>query len=230
MGPRCPDPEEDISGSHLCHGVRCVTSHPSSSSPGSSSDPSFWHQHGGPSFSSSPSPCHHGGSSTPVGSIHDNGADFMSQYLTPLVSSQPSNTPGLLVHLGGIPHGQQSVPSAGCSLHASSMYGLGGTSCVPCGCGECMCAPVPQDTTSMGPRHPDPEEDISGLHLRHGVRWVTSHPPFFNGWLSAIFIPGKLLVCSIVLASAWGAFLLLLSFSLSSWGVFNPLLSFFLSF
>ena len=40
-----------------------------------------------------------------------------------------------------------------------------------------------------------------------------------------IFIPGQLL-CSVVLASAWGAFLLLLSFSSSSWGVFNTLLSF----
>jgi hypothetical protein len=43
------------------------------------------------------------------------------------------------------------------------------------------CAPVPQDTTSMGPRRPDPDEDISGLHLRHGVQWVTSHPPFIDG-------------------------------------------------
>jgi len=47
-------------------------------------------------------------------------------------------------------------------------------------------------------------------------------------WLSVIFIPRKLL-CSIVLASAWEAFLLLLSFSSSSWRVFNPLLSFSLS-
>ena len=56
------------------------------------------------------------------------------------------------------------------------------------------------------------------------------------------FIPGQLL-CSVVLASAWGAFLhllsfsssswgawgaflLLLTFSSSSWGVFNPFLSF----
>jgi hypothetical protein len=75
-------------------------------------------------------------SSAPVGFIHENGADFMSQYLMPLVSSQLSSTPSPLVYLGGIPHGQQSVPSAGCSLHASSMYGLGGTLCVPCGCGE----------------------------------------------------------------------------------------------
>ena len=47
-------------------------------------------------------------------------------------------------------------------------------------------------------------------------------------WLSIIFIPGALL-CSVVLVSEWGAFLLLLSFSSSSWGVFNPLLSFSLS-
>jgi hypothetical protein len=37
-------------------------------------------------------------------------------------------------------------------------------------------------------------------------------------WISVIFIPGQLL-CSIVLASSWGVFILLLSFSLSSWGV-----------
>ncbi len=34
---------------------------------------------------------------------------------------------------------------------------------------------------SMGPCRPDPEEDISGLPLRHGVRLATSHPPFIDG-------------------------------------------------
>jgi hypothetical protein len=106
-------------------------------------------------------------SSAHVGFIHDNGTDFMSQYLTLLASSQPSPMPGPLVHLGGILHGQRSVPSTGCSLHASSNYGLGGILCVPLG--SALRTPVPQDTISMGPRCPDPEEDISGLHLRHGV-------------------------------------------------------------
>ena len=64
-------------------------------------------------------------------------------------------------------------------LHASSVYGLGGTSCVPVG--SALRPPVPQNTTSMEPRCPDPEEDISGLHLRHGVRCVTSHPRFIDG-------------------------------------------------
>jgi hypothetical protein len=76
-------------------------------------------------------------SSAHVGFIHDNGTHFMSQYLTPLASSQPNPTPGPLVHLGGIPHGQRSVPSTGCSLHASSIYGLVGTSSVPVGSALC---------------------------------------------------------------------------------------------
>jgi hypothetical protein len=99
--------------------------------------------------------------------------------------------------------------------------------CVPGG--NALPAPVPHDTPFTGPRCPDPEEDISaGSNLCHAVRLLTSHPPFFNGganWLSVIFIPGPLL-CSFVLASSWGAFILLLSFSSSSWGVFNPLLLF----
>jgi len=38
-------------------------------------------------------------------------------------------------------------------------------------------------------------------------------------WLPGIFIPRPLL-CSVLLASSWGAFILLLSFSSSSWWVF----------
>ena len=122
-------------------------------------------------------------SSAPVGFIHENGTDFMSQYLTPLASSQLSTTPGPLVFLGGNPHGQRYISSMGCSLHASSIYGLGDTSCVPEG--SALRAPVPQDNTSMGPHCPYPEEDISGSHLCHGVRCVTSHPSSSS--------PGKLL-------------------------------------
>ena len=103
----------------------------------------------------------------------------MSQYLMPLASSLPGTAPVPLVHLGGIPDGQRSIPSTGCSLHASFLYGLGGTSCVPVG--SALRAPVHQDTTSMGPRRPDPEEDFSGLHLHHGVQCVTLHPPFIDG-------------------------------------------------
>ena len=54
--------------------------------------------------------------------------------------------------------------SSGCSLNAYSIYGLGGTKCVPVG--SALRAPVPQDTTPMGPRRPDPEENIYGSHLR----------------------------------------------------------------
>ena len=64
-------------------------------------------------------------SSAPVGFIHhNNGTDFMSHYLTPLASSLPGTAPGLLAHLGGIPHGQWSVPvpSMGYSLHTSFIY------------------------------------------------------------------------------------------------------------
>jgi hypothetical protein len=71
MGPCLLDPEEDISGSPLRHGVQLTTSQPpfingerfrspSSPSRGSSSVLSFWHPHGGSSFSSSPSPHHCG--------------------------------------------------------------------------------------------------------------------------------------------------------------------------
>ena len=87
-----PDPEEHISdGSHLCHVVCLATSHSpffnggrigslSSSSPGSSSVPSFWRQHEGPSFSCSPSPRHCGGSSTPSSHSprHRGGSSFSS--------------------------------------------------------------------------------------------------------------------------------------------------------
>ena len=38
------------------------------------------------------------------------------------------------------------------------------------------CIPVPQDTPYVGPPRPDPEENISRLHLCHGVWLETSHP------------------------------------------------------
>ncbi len=91
MGPPIPDPEEDISGSPLRHGVRLATSHPpfidggrfgspSSSSPGSSSVLLFWRPHGGSLFSSSPSPRHRGGSSSSSfhSPCHCGGSSFSS--------------------------------------------------------------------------------------------------------------------------------------------------------
>jgi hypothetical protein len=98
---------------------------------------------------------------------HDNGTDFMSQYLTPLASSLPGIAPGPLVHLGGIPHGQRSVPSTGCSLHASSFYGLGGTSCVPGPCGECPARPCPSRHYFHGALSPG---------SRRGYFWVALMP------------------------------------------------------
>jgi hypothetical protein len=47
-------------------------------------------------------------------------------------------------------------------------------SCIPVG--SALHTPVLQDTPSVGP-----EEDISGLHLQHGVWMETSHPPFLMG-------------------------------------------------
>jgi hypothetical protein len=86
----------------------------------------------------------------------------MHQYLMSLVS-----LPGTAPQLWGIPYEQQSTQLVGHSRYASSIYGLEGTSCVPVG--NALCSPVPQDTTSTKPCCPGPEDDISGLHLRHGV-------------------------------------------------------------
>ena len=96
---------------------------------------------------------------------------------------------------------------------------LGGVPCAP---------PPPMTLLSSG----------LAAQIRKGYFcWVTPTPwgssvdfaPSILLWganrLSVIFIPGPL-PCSIILASSWGAFILLLSFSSSSWGVFNPLLSF----
>ena len=54
-----------------------------------------------------------------------------------------------------------------------------GTLCVPGG--SALHNPAPHETTFTGPCCPDPEEDISGSHLHHGVRLATSHPSFING-------------------------------------------------
>ncbi len=105
-------------------------------------------------------------SSAPTGFVHNNGTAFLRQYLAHPVSP-PVMVPSPLVILGGVPHGQRSVPLAGGSLHASLLYGLGGTSCVPVE--RALRIPVPHNTTSAGPCRPDPEEDTSGSHLRHGV-------------------------------------------------------------
>jgi hypothetical protein len=105
-------------------------------------------------------------SSVPVGFVHDNGTAFLRQYLVHPASS-PVTAPSPLMQLGGVLHGQLSVLLAGRSLQASSFYGLGGTSGVPEE--RALHTLVPHDTTSVGPHCLDPEEDISGLHLRHGV-------------------------------------------------------------
>jgi hypothetical protein len=103
---------------------------------------------------------------------------MVTQYLAHPVSS-PVMAPSPLVQLGGVHHGQHSVPFAGRSLQAFSFYGLSGTSGVP----EewALRTPVPHDTTSAGPCRPDPEEDISGLLHCHGILLETSHLPVVNG-------------------------------------------------
>jgi hypothetical protein len=97
--------------------------------------------------------------SAPMGFIQDNGTAFMSQYLMPL-ASLPGTAPSLLVQLGGIPYGQRAAPLA-------AIYDLGGALCVPGG--SALRAPAPHDTTFTGPCRLDPEEDISGSPLCHGV-------------------------------------------------------------
>ena len=44
-------------------------------------------------------------------------------------------------------------------------------------CGHCI--PVPQDTPYVGPRRPDPEENISRLHFCHGI-WLETLPPLLS--------------------------------------------------
>ena len=129
----------------------------------------------------------------PMGFILGEGISFMHQYLMHL-ASLPGTAPRLLLQSGGIPYGQQSVPLVGRSLHACSIYGLGGTSRVPVG--SALRAPVPQDTTSTGPHCPDPDK----IYF-----WVPPMPQGLTGdiapsfhqceafWLSIIFIPRQLL-------------------------------------
>ena len=117
-------------------------------------------------------------SSARVGFIHNEGTNFMHQYLMPLASLL-GTVPHPLKQLGGIPYGQRSVQLVGRSLHGTFIYSQGGTACVLVG--SALHAPVPQDTTSTGPHCPDPDEDISELHLHHGVQLVTSYPPFIDG-------------------------------------------------
>jgi hypothetical protein len=150
-GPCHPDPEKVVSGSPLCHGVRLATLHP----------PFINGGHFG-SLSSS---------STPMVFIQDNGTAFMSKYLTYLVSL-PGTAPSPLVRLGGILYGHRAAPLA-------AIYDLGGASYVPGG--SALRAPAPHNTTFTGPCRPDPEKDISGSPLCHGVQLATLHPPFING-------------------------------------------------
>ena len=64
-------------------------------------------------------------------------------------------------------------------------------------CGHCI--PVPQDTPYVGPPHPDPEENISRLHLCHGVWLETSHPLLSligGGGISVVFVTWQIM-CSV---------------------------------
>jgi hypothetical protein len=94
-----------------------------------------------------------------MGFIQENGTAFISQYLTSL-ASLPGPAPSPLIQLGGIPYGQQAAPVA-------AIYNLGGALYVPGG--SALRAPAPHDTSFTGLCRPDPEKDISGLPLCHGV-------------------------------------------------------------
>jgi hypothetical protein len=59
----------------------------------------------------------------------------------------------------------------------SCWRGLGGALCIPVG--SALYTPIPQDTHSVGPHWQDPEEDVSWLHLWHGV-WLESLCPSFD--------------------------------------------------
>ena len=133
-GPCRPDPDGDISaGLLLPHQARPVTLHPpffnggrfgspASSSPGTSSVPSFWHHHRGASFSSSPSPRHHGGSSTPssLSPRHHGGSSFSSSSIGVMRAKAGSS------HQPPVLEGSASLaipPSIPCEVQVASSSG-----------------------------------------------------------------------------------------------------------
>jgi hypothetical protein len=102
----------------------------------------------------------YGQQAAPLAAIYNLGGTSCVPGRSALRAPAPYDNTFIGPRLGGIPYGQQPAPSA-------AIYNLGGASCVPGG--SALRAPAPHDTTLMGPCCPDPEEDISGSPLRHGV-------------------------------------------------------------
>ena len=122
----------------------------------------------------------------PMGFIYDNGNDFMSQHLVP-PASLPDTAPSQIVSFGGYPFRPPVCP-VGEAFSARLFYSRSG-GCFMRPCGHCI--PVPQDTPYVGPPHPDPEENISRLHLCHGVWLEISHPLLSligGGGISVVFV------------------------------------------
>jgi hypothetical protein len=93
----------------------------------------------------------------------------------------------------------------------------GGGSCVSGG--SALRAPAPHDPTFTGPC-PMPWS-LTGNLSPSILQW--------GGALALRHLHPRAALCSVLLASSWGVFFLLLSFSSSLWRVFNPLLSISLS-
>ncbi len=129
-------------------------------------------------------------SSAPVGFVHNNGTAFLRQYLVH-PASPPIKAPSLLVLLGRVfPMDSGLLHWRGVLCMPLHFMVWGGTLCVPVV--RALCTLFPHNTTSAGPCRPDPEEDMSGLNLCHGVHLVTSHPHVVDGgvfWLPVGFVP-----------------------------------------
>jgi hypothetical protein len=105
----------------------------------------------------------------PVGLIYTNNncTDFMNRYMAP-TASPPDTAPSLPVPLGGIPFFYSVFPVDG--AFSVYLFHLRSGGCIMHPYGKCQrCAPVPENTPSVGPPCcPDPEKYLSGLHLYMG--------------------------------------------------------------
>jgi hypothetical protein len=167
MGP--PDPPADFLHTHV---VLRVTPQPFSSAPmGFIQDngTAFMSQYLMPLASllgTAPSPLMrlggipYGQRAAPLSAIYDLGGTSCVPGGSALRAPAPHENTFKGPPLGGIPYGQRTALSA-------AIYDLGGGLCVPGG--SALRTPAPHDTPFMGPCCPDPEENISGLPLRHGV-------------------------------------------------------------
>ncbi len=151
----------------------------------------------------------HGQWAAPSAAIYDLGGTSCVPGGGALHPLTPHDTTFMGPCLGGIPYRQRAGPSA-------AICNLGGTSCVPGG--SALRAPAPMTLLSRGLVARIQKRIFLGCTSAMGFDWwpctlLSSMGAF---WLSVIFFPWQLL-CSVVLASSWGVFILLLSFS-SSYG------------